>query len=355
MNRSACEEVRVTPLVDTNSLLAIKSLFGGGRVDPWAIELASDFTDLFVYADWVRFPLGSPHGGLSGIDWANAPAIAQHLQRRDSSAVVPLVLSTKEPVRLHDDYVTDAFRSFAVWARNNRSRLRQWLDIHNTSGVRAMQQAQVARQHYFNLERLTQEPELEALGRGLPAQQSEVLYAFDNVLRGPLYGSLTGNDQHYLNHPLRDVSLLPTFEAEAGSPPPIAVSFKESMGRALRHLSFDEYCVILHELRGAVRSRGIHELGRGGVEKEVLREIAAFVSLPPRLRGLGQLALFSGGIIGALAAVPALGATTAVVGAAVSVSSALWTGQLPRSVARIKWLRWGIKWDLESQAEIQQN
>lgn len=341
----------LTPLVDTNTLLAIESLFSSGSVDPWAINLACTFTDLFVYADWFRFTFGSPGGAISDTDWVRAPSLAQRLRQRDSSAVVPLMVPTSEPVRLHDGHVTEAFRRFAIWARNNRRALRQWLDTHNTSSIQAMQQAQVARQYYFNLDQLTQERELEGLALELRAQQTEVLYAFDNVLRGSLYGRLTGSDQHYLNHPTRDVSVLPTFEAEVGSSPTIAVSFKESMAEAVRHLSFDEYCVMLHELRGAVRSRGIHELGGSGVEKETLRDIAASVSLPPRLRGLGRLAVVSGGIIGGLAAIPALGAASAVVGAAVSVSSALWTGQLPRSAARIKWLRWALEWDLERQGE----
>lgn len=345
---------QLTPLVDGNSLLAIESLFGKGDVDPWAIKLACTFTDLFVYADRFRFTFRSPNGAFSDTAWANAPSLAQHLRQRDSSAVVPQMVPV-EPVRLQDEYVTEAFRTFAIWARNNRKTLRQWLNTHDTSSIRAMQQAQVARDYYFNLERLAQERELEALALELRMQQREILYAFDNAIGAPLYGRLTGSDQHYLNHPIRNVFLLPTSEAEMGRLPTIAVSFKESMANAVQHLSFDEYCVMLHELRGAVRSRGIHELGRECVEKEELRDIAASVSLPPRLRGLGRLSLVAGGIIGGLAAIPVLGTATAVAGAAVSVSSALWTGQLPRSTTRIKWLRWAIEWDLEKQAESRQN
>lgn len=339
------------PLVDTNTLLAIESLFGKGVVDPWAVRLACNFTDLFVYADSFRFTFGSPEGAFSEAAWEIAPRLAQQLRQRDSSAVVPLVGSTSEPVKLHDDYVAEAFHGFAVWARNNRKALRQWLNTHDTTSIRAMQQAQVTRQYYFNLDQLALDRSLDGLALELRAQPWEILYGFDNMLRGPLYGRLTGSDQHYLNHPLRNVSLLPTFEAKVGPPPPIAVSFRESMTNAVRHLSFDEYCVMLHELRGAVRSRSIHELGHGDIDKEVLRDIAASVCLPPRLRGMMRLALFSSGIIGALAAIPTLGGATAVAGAAVSVSSALWTGHLPRKASRIRWLRWAYEWDVEQEAE----
>lgn len=344
--------IRVSrPLVDTNTLLAIESLFGEGAIDPWAVKLACDFTDLFIYGDSFRFTFGSPDGSFSDVAWGHAPALARHLHERDSSAVIPLVGSTNEPVQLHDDYLAEAFHGFAVWARNNRRALRQWLNTHDTASIGAMQDAQVAREYYFNLDQFAQDQRLKVLALELRVQLYEILYAFDNMLRGPLYGRLTGSDQYYLNHPLRNVSLLPTFESEAGPLPPIAVSFRESMRDAVRHLSFDEYCVMLHELRDAVRSRGIHQLGPGDIDKEVLRDIAASVRLPPRLRAMGRLALFSGGIVGGLGAIPALGAVAAVAGAAVSVSSALWTGRLPRSASRIKWLRWALEWDLEKQAQ----
>lgn len=351
-DRNRCQ---LTPLVDTNSLLAIESLFGKGDADPWAIKLACTFTDLFIYADWFRFTFGSPHGAISDTAWANAPSLAQRLRQRDSSAVVPLIVPVNEPVRLHDEYVTEAFHRFAIWARNNRKTLRQCLNTHNTSSIQAMQQAQVAREYYFSLERLAQDRELEVLANELRALECEILYAFDNVLRGPLYGRLTGSDQHYLNHPLRNVSLLPTFESEVGPLPRITVSFHESMSKLIGQLTLDEYCVILHELRSAVRDRGIHELARGDVDKDVLRDIATSVALPPNVRGSGRLALIAGGVIGGLAAIPVLGAAAAVTGAAVSVSSALWTGQLPRSTTRIKWLRWAIEWDLERQGESRNN
>ncbi len=342
---------RVLPLIDTNALLAIESLFSRATIDPWAVKLASTFTDVFAYGDAFRFTFGSSQSMLSDADWANTPTLVQLLRQRDSSAVVPLVVPTNETIRIHDDYLAEAFQRFVTWARNNRRTLRQWLDTHKTAKIQAMQQAQVAREYYFDLDRLTQKHDLEVLVNELRTRQSELLYAFDNVLRAPLYGKLAGSGQHYLNHPLRNASLLPTFEAEEGALPRIAISFRDSMAKSLGQLSLDEYCILLHELRAAVRDRGLHQLGPGDVEKEVLRDIAASVSLPPRLRGVGRLALFAGGIIGGLAAVPSLGPATAVAGAVVSLSSALWTGQLPRSAARIRWMRWSLEWDLENQAE----
>lgn len=341
-----------TPLVDTNTLLAIESLFRKKGADPWAVRLACTLADLYVYSDYFRFTLGSPIGVPADPDLANTSLVAQTLRRLEPSVAVPLIVPITEPVKLHDDYVTEAFRKFAIWTRTNRRALRTWLNSHDTPSIRAMQQAQVGREYYFDLERLAGNRALQELGSFLPAQQSEVLYAFDNVLRAPLYGRLTGEDQHYLNHPLRNASLLPTFEAEVGPAPRITVSFAESMSKIVQQLSLEEYCIILHELRGAVRSQGIHELPRGNIDKEVLRSLAASVSFPPSLRNVGRFAALAGGIIGGLAVFPELATPVTAAGAVVSVCSSLWSGGLPRSASRIKWLRWAMEWDLERQADL---
>ena len=343
----------VTPLVDGNSLLAIESLFGKGTTDPWATQLACRFADLFIYADYFRFTFRSPDGVFSDESWAHAPSLARNLQQRDSSAVVPQMVAI-EPGKLHDDQVKEAFRKFANKARNDPKKLRQWLNTHDTPSIRAMLQAQVGREYYyFTPERVTQMGELNLLASELGQHQRKILYAFDNVICAPLYGELTGSGQQYFNHPTRNASILRTYTAEVGSLPEIAVTFAESISGFVKRMSFDEYCIMLHTLRGAVRSRGIHELGPGDVGKDVLRDIAASddIDFPPRLKKYAKSALITGGVIGGLAAIPALGPAAAVAGALISVSSAIWDGGLPRKTGRIKWLQRAIEWDLEKQAE----
>jgi hypothetical protein len=111
---------------------------------------------------------------------------------------------------------------------------------------------------------------------------------------------------------------------------------------------------LLHELRGEVRDSGLYQLAPGSYEKDAVREIAASILLPPRLKAFAKVIGVTGGLIGGLGAFPALGPVAAVAGLAVSVSTALWSGQLPRNVARIEWLRWALKWDIEEQAEKRQ-
>ena len=45
------------------------------------------------------------------------------------------------------------------------------------------------------------------------------------------------------------------------------------------------------------------------------------------------------------------GVPAAVAGGIVSIASAIWTGQLPRPVARIRWLQWALEWEAEAAAE----
>ena len=219
----------IKPLVDTNTILAIETIFSKDILDPWAIQLACTFVDLFIYADCFRFTLAFPTDQYKGDDFSNAPSLIQNLKQRDSSAIVAEIVPNDEPVKLDDKYLNEAFHLFAVWARNNVKSLKQWLKTHKTPTINAMNQAQLDREYYFNLERLMQNIELTTLSTELQLAQDYILYAFDNLLRGPLYGKLTGDDQHYLNHPMRNVSLLPTFEAKTGPLPNIPISFKDTM------------------------------------------------------------------------------------------------------------------------------
>jgi hypothetical protein len=203
----------------------------------------------------------------------------------------------------------------------------------------------------FLLETLRENPEVKGLTELLGVTEDDVFYAFDLVLRFPLYGQLTGVNEYYLNHPIRDAFQLPTMQKSVDKAPPIAVSFRNVIADLAPKLTQEEYTVLLHQLRGEVRDFGLHKVGPGDCDKEVVREIAARVSLPPRLKAVGKSATMVAAFVGGLGAVPALGPAAALAGAAVSVSTALWDGKLPRGTAQMKWLRWAVEWDVERQVE----
>lgn len=226
-----------------------------------------------------------------------------------------------------------------------------WTRLHNEPWIRPVQGPRAQHGHIFNLDSLADRTEHIELATRLGCTANDILYAFDVGLRFSMYGELTGEDQHYLNHPIRDVFQLPTMEEKIGKLVEVPISFNEDVSRIAKRMTQDEYAVLLHELRGYVRQYKLNEVGPGECDKEILREIASKVSLAPRLKGLVKVTGVIGSIIGGLGAVPLLGTGSAIGGALVSVSSAIWDGRLPRTVSNWKWLRWAVEWDIEKQAE----
>lgn len=339
------------PLVDITTLNAVESLFRRGERDPWAKQLAGELADLFIYSDTVRYSITVPSGASPTDELIEKPSLLLDLGRRDPAVFVPEKYSTAEPVLLKEEYLEECFDRFSAWARSNRATLRRWITLHNESWIQIQRATRVEHQYVFSLDALRKDPALEAITKEIEVDQDDICYAFDIVLRYPLYGELVGENEHYLNHPIRDAFPLPTMQRERGSVPGIAVSFKDSIATCADNLSQDEYTALLYELRGIVRQYGLHKVKPGEFDKETIREIAAKVALPPRLRATGKLAAIGAGLIGGLGAIPVLGPAAAVAGAAVSVSAALWTGRLPRAAARMKWLRWALGWGIEDQAE----
>lgn len=341
------------PLVDISTINAIESLYRHGVHDPWAKQLAGEFADLFVYSSTIRYSITIPSAN-SDDQALERPSLLLDFIKRDSGLLTPAKFSTANPVKLNDEYLIECFNRFAAWARSNKKTLRTWISLHNQDWIQKQYAARVKHEQHewsFSLEALLKEPELVVLAKELGIAEHDVCYAFDLVLRYPLYGELAGLSEHYLNHPIRDAFLLPTMKREEGSPPFIAVSFKDTLRQFADKLSKDDYSVLLHELRGAVHEYGLHLVGPGEFDKDVVREIAAKVALPPKLRASGKLAAIGAGIVGSLGALPILGPSAAIVGGVLSVSTALWSGRLPRTTARMRWLKWALEWDIEEQAE----
>jgi len=341
------------PLVDISTINAIESLYRHGVRDPWAKQLAGEFADLFIYSSTIRYSITIPSAN-SDDKLLERPSLLLDLIKRDSELFTPAKYSTADPVKLKDEYLIECFNRFAAWARSNKNTLRKWISLHNQDWIQKQYIARVKHEKHewsFSLDALLRKPELSALAKELGVAEHDICYAFDLVLRYPLYGELAGTNEHYLNHPIRDAFLLPTMKREEGKPPSLAVSFKDTLRQFSDRLSQDDYSVLLHEIRGAVHDYGLHLVGPGEFDKEVIREIAAKVALPPRIKASGKLAVIGAGLIGSLGAIPILGPSAAIVGGVLSVSTALWSGRLPRTAARMRWLKWALKWDIEEQAE----
>jgi hypothetical protein len=336
--------------VDSTTIHAIGSLFHRGNRDPWGSRLAGQLADLFIYSDLIRYPV--PDRGQTGLyDLAHVDGLLGDLARRDSEAFNRAIYSTSVPRRLANEYLEECFRSFSAWARANRQTLERWLAFHHEDWIQVHRRETLPAGYTFLLDDLSRLGEPAKLSAELNIPNEDLCYAFDSILKFPLFGELAGSEAYYLNHEIRDAFQLPTMASELAIPPRCAVTFAESITSIVPHLSRDEYTVVLHELRNLVRQYGLHLVGPGEFDKEVIREIAAKAQLPPRVSALGRAAGLVGGAVGVLGALTPLASVMAVLGGAITISTTLWQGTVPRSIGRLKWLRWALVWDIERQAE----
>lgn len=335
------------PLVDTNTLIALETFFRPGPTDPWSVRLLGHFVDLFVYSDRFRFTLPLPNPEV--IDPTIEPVLVHQLRSHESEVVQPAIYSTAEPRVLRDELLAPCLESFEQWITppiRQRS-LRDWLATHHLPWVRGLHEGQVVRDHVFDLGKLEENPRFGHLAARLGLEHRLLAYALDNVLRFPIYGEMTGEDEFYLHHDLRDAFPDSSLRQEKGRRPNITVSWSEAATSLARDMTQEEFVAFLHELRWNVRTRGIHLLKREEVDRELVREVAASVQLPSRLRGMNEFTGAATGFLSGMALLPELGAASTLLAAALSVSGAIWKGRLPRAASRWRWLRWAVRWNEE--------
>ena len=338
------------PVVDVTTLVAIESIFKRGIKDPWSRILAGDFADFFIYNDNIRYILPVPQGTLQKGELSDKPSLLTDLSRRDPKVFEPEIFVTDPPRKLNEIYLKESFNKFANWAKSNRYTLKKWINLHKESWIRQGHRSRIGIDYVFHVQDLKKLSEFNKLTTVLEIDEKSVFYVFDVVMRYPLYGELAGEGVYYLHHPVRDMINIPTMQHSPGKPPQIPLSLKETFSSLVSELSQDEYTSMLHELRGLIRDYGINKVSPGNFDKEIAREIATKLSLPPRIKALGKSAAILAGIIGGISTIPSFGVAGPIAGAIVSVSATLWKGQLPRRISKIKWLRWAYKWDIEDQA-----
>lgn len=335
------------PLVDTTTLIAVESLFRKGKHDPWGVQLAGDLADLVIYGDTVRCGLGLPNDNRDEDGLADRPKLFGNLSKRDSAVFQIERYSTEEPLTIKEEYLTECVPRFESYAKTHRTELKQWIALHSRDWIRSYHATHVQRRYVYSVEALRARMNLEQLSTNTGIEVDDLCYVFDVILRFPIYGALTGSNERYLNHPIRDAFPLPTMESSSELVPQVPVAWSSAVSRLAKSLTQDEYEVLLHEMRGTVRDLGLHTMRAGSVSQEMIREIAAKVRLPPRIRRFQQArdAAVDALNVGAVLVAP-LGLAATVL----SCSKYLWNGGLPRSAASIRWLRWTMQWETENQA-----
>lgn len=337
------------PVVDITSLYAVESLFRPGTRDPWGEKLAGRLADLFIFSDTGRFTMPLRAEAVTLADPSLPPVLAQ-LRSRDSGIFEPLPYVVNERPRLKNEYLEPAFRSFATWASNNKSALKRWLAFHSEIRATPGDISHIRPNSVFDISALVDVEEFQRLRVGLNVPADELIYAFDIVLRYPIYGELAGSGSYFLAHPIREQQNAPIIAVEPGQPPNIPISFSQAVAGMVSSMTLDDYASFLHEARGVIRDRNIQLLQVGAIDRETTREVASQLGLPARLSKAGRTVGIAAGVIGIAGAVPALAPAAAIAGGLIAMLSAAWSGGIGRAPGRVKWLRWALEWDLERQA-----
>ncbi len=331
------------PLTDCTSIVAVESLFRSGRKDPWGPQLAGEIGDLFIYSDRLRFSL---HMSERTEDTKGLPLV-QQLAKRDSGAIVPETYALSS---IKDDLFEDVFAAFSAWARANQVVFRNWSVLHKETWVASFHAQHMDDKYVFPLDRLKTSKELAALAQEMRLPKDILCYAFDTVLKLPLIGSRAGENEVYRHHPIRQA--FPPFlqNISEGNKRPVAISFRTELARKAPKLTFDDYAILLHELRGYVREAGWHLLRPGEVSRDEIRKVCAKAALPARLSGSAKVLGVLAAALTALGAVAAAAPIASVAGGVVAVAAYMWKGQLPGQATYIKWLHPLLVWDLEQQS-----
>ncbi|MET7835838.1 hypothetical protein ABZS44_23785 [Micromonospora sediminicola] len=336
-------------VIDVTSLAGIESISRGSSIDPWATRIGGNLVDLFVFSDTVAYPL--PTSSRSELQ-ASTLWIIDRINSRDSDALVPLPYSTDTIAPVSEQFLEDCIAQFMGWCGANPRKAAQWMKLHQESWVNDWHNERFPHLYSFDVQRLAGRPDIRTAARRLSVPVATLLYTLDVVLRYPILGRLAGEGRPYLNHPVRASIAHPTLAADAGQAPVSLgpISFSSTVASMMRSMTLDEYCVLLHELRGAVRDSGIHRVAPGQVEPEVVRELAARVALPAKLGAFERRLALAAGMLGGAASTPVVGPAGPILGVGLSIAQYYWSGDLPRAASRVRWLRWALSWEIESQA-----
>jgi len=178
-------------------------------------------------------------------------------------------------------------------------------------------------------------------------QEKDLRYGFDMFLRYVRYGAQAGDGTNYLSHPVRTQPNLPTKSITPVESPDFPVRFGPSIAAIAENISMKDLAMILCKVRYEVR-QDIINMKRGTVGRDRLRDLARKLELPPKLRSQGKCFTVIGGIL-SIAGIW-IGPIAPLVGGAVAISSALWSGTLPPGVVKLKWLHPVYEWDLEKES-----
>jgi hypothetical protein len=337
-------------LTDITTLNGVESLFHRPSVrDPWASSLAGAVADFYAYSPAPCFVLPAPSARAAGTNAPAVPSIVEAIQSLDSTTLRPIEYSTAESRTLEEEHLNETLAGFVDWCRLNPARLRQWVALHREPWITGGHAVRVPNRYVYNVEKVIKQDGFAGNALLLGVSTDDLAYSFDVALRYGIYGEVAG-DRYYLSHPIREQQTFATMSVKPHPSVPVAVSFAPCVARLARSLSLDQYTSLLCEIRALVHDRGLASFGPGSIEPQELREIAANLQLPVRLKGWAKAAGVGAAGLSVFAAFPSVAVPVSTVAAVVTVSQIFWDGRLPRRSGRLlKWLRLPVHWQLEDQ------
>lgn len=341
-----------SPMFDLSALSAAQSVLDNAKNDdPWGVSLIGSFANLLIYSDSARFSLPvSDNKAQYSDNYVVEPSILNTLSDSMGAEIKPVEYSTTDIWQLSEVGIESSISHFDAWARRYKNMLKSFSDFHSSDFIEKHQRIRVKNSFTYEVSRLAEEDTFKKLSQFTDIPIERLLYAYDLSLRMPMYGKFAGENNFYLNHPIRDAfggSL--TKEASDLTKPPVPISFASTFRKHASKMTHQEFVSTIMVLREQVREYGLVGAKAGDFDPEVIREIAANARLPAKLKTEAAVAQIVTTLLSTLVGTAIAGPPGAYAGASISIAGSVWSfsSTLPKSVNNISWLRWALKWDIE--------
>ena len=344
----------LTAQLDLTTANSVQSLFTGPK-DAWAQHLAEDFVDLVIWNDNIDLPVISLAAAADKHGEIVVPPLVNDLLRREPGLLEPTIQIVPERRELAPQLLEPALDAFSSFCRANPRSVREFYRLHNEGWIRDQVLSRSdKRNHYvYEVEALHGNEKIVKLARAVELPEPALFYLFDLVLKYFLYAERAQGGS-YLSHPIRSQQRF-SFMLTADYEEAVHLPFRLGPYLVGAGLNQDGFTSQIHEARAFIADLGLAASPSAQpVERDVLRELAARLRLPGRLKGYEKIRSAatvvesSAGIAGSFATGHYM---PAVAGSILSIATTVWSGSLPGAFSRFSWLRWMVEWPLEDVPE----
>ena len=271
------------------------------------------------------------------------------------SVLKPVEYSTDDFIEIDPEATIITFSYFDNWARRHRAKIKKFKDFHYSPFVMQDQNIRVANKYTYDLSSVARLKQAESLASFLSLDIENIIYLYDLVLRMPMYGLFAGEDNYYLNHPIRDGFGGCYSEEKSTLMPPIPMTFAPSFRAMTDKLTIQDYAKTVSILRDLVREYRLIGARPNDIDIEVAREIAAIAKLPANFSKTTSLAsTIAASILSAAVGAFFTGLSGFAAGGSIGVLSTFWAHRdiHAPTFTNHKWLRWSRRYMVEDNLNL---